>query len=231
MDSGWISHGLAILAPAPAQAGHEVDLIDLRALKGWEHFRAVLMERQPDVLGVTMMSVDYNPAMRCLRDRARGQTRASSPWWAGPTPPSCPRKCWITPTSTTSSWARAKRPSHRRWIAWPAARRWQRVIPGTHPDLDRMPYADHDLFLDEWRGQGYAVDSPEAPFVEELPPPFVTVIAGRGCIYNCSYCQPAERSIFGRKVRRRSVENVIGELRELRDRYQLSPALCSTTTA
>ena len=41
-------------------------------------------------------------------------------------------------------------------------------------------------------------------------------------MYNCSYCQPAERAIFGRKVRRRSVENVMGELRLLRDRYHFA---------
>jgi anaerobic magnesium-protoporphyrin IX monomethyl ester cyclase len=47
----------------------------------------------------------------------------------------------------------------------------------------------------------------------------VTLIAGRGCIYNCSYCQPAERLIFGKGLRRRSPENVIAELEILRDTY------------
>jgi len=47
----------------------------------------------------------------------------------------------------------------------------------------------------------------------------VSLIAGRGCRYNCNFCQPAERRIFGNKVRRRSVANVIKELRELRDKY------------
>jgi len=93
------------------------------------------------------------------------------------------------------------------------------VVPGTHPDLDSVPYVDHSLFIDEWRRLGYQTTSPEAPFVKELPPPFVTIIAGRGCKYNCSYCQPAERMIFGRKVRRRSVPNVLRELQLLYDQY------------
>jgi len=58
--------------------------------------------------------------------------------------------------------------------------------------------------------------------VPELPPPFVTLIAGRGCMYNCSYCQPAERYIFGRRVRRRSVTNVLAELEQLRARYRFN---------
>jgi anaerobic magnesium-protoporphyrin IX monomethyl ester cyclase len=41
-------------------------------------------------------------------------------------------------------------------------------------------------------------------------------------MYNCSYCQPAERHIFGREVRRRSVANVIGELRQLRDQFHFA---------
>ena len=36
MDSGWISHGLAILGACAGEAGHDVNLIDLRALKGWD---------------------------------------------------------------------------------------------------------------------------------------------------------------------------------------------------
>ena len=60
------------------------------------------------------------------------------------------------------------------------------------------------------------------PFVPDLPAPFLTIIAGRGCKYNCNFCQPAERHIFGRKVRKRSPANVIGELEELRDRYQFA---------
>jgi radical SAM superfamily enzyme YgiQ (UPF0313 family) len=52
-----------------------------------------------------------------------------------------------------------------------------------------------------------------------LEPPLVTIVAGRGCSYNCSFCQPAERVLFGPAVRRRSVGSVIAELRGLRDRY------------
>src|SRR5512136_516829 len=66
MDSGWISHGLAMLSAAAKARGFQVNLIDLRALRNWEHFRGELAVRRPDVVGVSMMSVDYNPAMRSL---------------------------------------------------------------------------------------------------------------------------------------------------------------------
>jgi len=221
MDSGWISHGLAILGACATRAGHEVNLIDLRALKGWDHYRATLAERHPDVLAVTMMSVDYNPGMRCLAI-ARQVDPHIVTMVGGPHPTIMPEELADHPDVDHVFMGEAEETFPDALDRLERGETLPGIIPGTHPDLDAVPYPDHDLFPTEWRRQGYAVTSPEAPFVEELPPPFVTIIAGRGCMYNCSYCQPAERHIFGRQVRRRSVDNVIGELGELRDHYQFN---------
>ncbi len=222
MDSGWISHGLASLAACAHGAGFDVDLIDLRALRDWEHFRSELKARRPDVCGLTMMSVDFNPVMRCV-DVIKAVSPGSTVVVGGPHPTLATREVEANPNIdyivtregeiTFPRLLEAIRDGH------PPS---DRVLQGEMPDLDRIPYPDHDLFLQEWRKWGYTLDSPEVPFGEELPPPFVTIIAGRGCIYNCSFCQPAERRIFGRKVRRRTVENVIQELRDLRSRYRFA---------
>ena len=66
MDAGWISHGLAYLSAAAKAQSFDVDLIDLRALKSWDHFREEFRQRAPDVVGLTMMSVDYNPVRQAL---------------------------------------------------------------------------------------------------------------------------------------------------------------------
>ena len=60
MEAGWVSHGLAHLSSAAKAEGFEIDLIDLRALSGWDEFREELQRRRPDVVAFTMMSVDYN---------------------------------------------------------------------------------------------------------------------------------------------------------------------------
>jgi anaerobic magnesium-protoporphyrin IX monomethyl ester cyclase len=222
MDSGWISHGLAILSAAVKEQGLEVDLIDLRALKGWGHFREELVKRKPDVCGLTMMSVDFNPVMQCV-DVIKEVNPSIVTVVGGP-----------HPTLVTDEVLADEKIdyviTHEGEIVFPrllaaveaGERPAERLIRGEPPDLDSLPFSDHDFFLNEWRRWGYTLDSPEAPFVPELPPPFVTLIAGRGCIYNCSYCQPAERILFGRGVRRRSVGNVIGELKHLRDRYHFA---------
>lgn len=219
MDSGWISHGLAILAACVKEKGFAVDLLDLRALRSWDHYRQQLAARRPDVVGVSMMSVDYDPGMECLRI-AREALPDAVTVLGGPHPTLMLDEVKDSPYIDHVFLGEAE-------ITFPEflARQQRgepsdRVVPCVHPDLDALPITDREFFLEEWRRWGYKSDSPEAPFVQELPPPFVTIITGRGCKYNCSYCQPAERFIFGRKVRQRSVSNVLAELQVLWDRYR-----------
>jgi anaerobic magnesium-protoporphyrin IX monomethyl ester cyclase len=222
MDAGWISHGLASLSSAAKAQGFEVDLIDLRALNGWDHFREVLVQRAPDVIGVTMMSVDYNPARRVVAI-AKDVNSDIITIIGGPHVTIAledslriPHVDYLVTGEGEATFPRLLQlieggdpPPHR-------------VLRGVTPDLDTIPFADRNLFLDEWRKWGYDLDSPEVPFVEELPGPFATIIAGRGCIYNCAFCKPGEDYLFGKRTRRRSVDSVIAELHELVDAYHLA---------
>ncbi|MFQ6015509.1 MAG: B12-binding domain-containing radical SAM protein [Anaerolineae bacterium] len=222
MDSGWISHGLAHLSASAKAEGFSVDLIDLRALSGWDQFRQEVAHRQPDVAGLTMMSVDYNPVMESI-SIIKEVNPAIVTVVGGPHPTVSTDEVLvnrlidyvvvaegeITFTNLLRAMAEGRPPS-------------ERVLIGLHPNLDELPFADRNLFLEEWRRFGYDLDSPEVPFVPELPAPFVTIIAGRGCRYNCNFCKPAEDYIFGRGTRRRSVQNVIEELRLLREKYNFA---------
>jgi len=222
MDAGWISHGLASLSAAAKAEGFEVGLIDLRALSSWDHFREVLAERDPDVIGVTMMSVDYNPARQAIAIAKEVKPEVIS-IVGGPHVTIAledslriPHVDYLVTQEGEVTFPRLLQlieggdpPPHR-------------VLRGEPPDLDAIPFADRDLFLNEWRKWGYDLDSPEVPFAEELPPPFVTIIAGRGCLYNCAFCKPGEDYLFGRRTRRRSVTNVMAELEMLRERYHFA---------
>ncbi len=46
-----------------------------------------------------------------------------------------------------------------------------------------------------------------------------SVLTTRGCPYNCSFCQPCQRLIFGNKIRRRSPTNVVNEIEILHKKY------------
>lgn len=67
-------------------------------------------------------------------------------------------------------------------------------------DLDKIPFPARDLLSPLYNGP-------------------VNVIVGRGCPYNCKFCQPMQRKLFGPKIRMRSVENVIKEIEILIDIY------------
>jgi anaerobic magnesium-protoporphyrin IX monomethyl ester cyclase len=222
MEAGWVSHGLAHISSAAKAQGFDIDLIDLRALSGWDAFREELLRRQPAVVALTMMSVDYNPALEAVRI-AKETLPETITIVGGPHPTIMVEEVADIPefdyiitreAEVTFPWLLAQLRSGN-----PPD---QRVLEGEMPDLEAQPFADRELFLAEWRKYGYTLDSPEVPFVPDLPAPFLTIIAGRGCKYNCNFCQPAERLIFGRKVRKRSPANVIAELAALCDRYHFA---------
>jgi anaerobic magnesium-protoporphyrin IX monomethyl ester cyclase len=222
MEAGWVSHGLAHLSSAAKAQGFDIDLIDLRALSGWDEFQEELRRRRPDVTALTMMSVDYNPATQAAR-MVKEVLPETVTVVGGPHPTimveevaEIPHFDYIVTREgeITFPWLLGELRDGRQ----PESR----VLEGEVPDLDALPFPDRDLFLNEWRKYGYSLDSPEVPFVPDLPAPFLTIIAGRGCKYNCNFCQPAERLLFGRQVRKRSPANIIAELKLLRGRYHFA---------
>ncbi|HBI15903.1 MAG TPA: hypothetical protein DDY20_10390 [Desulfobulbaceae bacterium] len=221
MDGGWISHGLASISAAAKASGFAIDLIDLRALRGWDHFRQVLQERSPRVLGFTMMSSDAEN-VRTASAMAKDLDPAVITLAGGPHVSMAPDDAALFPhldylvigegeelfPRLLAGFARGERPG-------------ERMLRGQRPQLDLLPFSDRQLFLDEWRRCGFVVDSPEVPFLPELPPPFATIIAGRGCPFHCSFCKPGEDLLFGRAMRTRSPENVVAELAGLAERFRL----------
>ena len=78
-------------------------------------------------------------------------------------------------------------------------------------DLDQLLFPDRELL---YRAHPLSRERKLKPF-----------ITGRGCPYNCSFCfNEAYSDLYkgkGRRTRRRSVDNVILELKEVRERYPL----------
>jgi len=222
MEAGWVSHGLAPLSSAAKAHGFDIDLIDLRALSGWDAFREELTRRRPDGTALTMMSVDYNPATEAAR--IVKEVLPNVPVIVGGPHPTI----MVEEVAEIPAFDYIVTREGEITFPWllgclrDGQRPEGRVFEGEMPDLDALPFPDRELFLQEWRKYGYTLDSPEVPFVSDLPAPFLTIIAGRGCKYNCNFCQPAERHIFGRKVRKRSPGNIVAELKELRQRYHFA---------
>jgi anaerobic magnesium-protoporphyrin IX monomethyl ester cyclase len=78
-------------------------------------------------------------------------------------------------------------------------------------NLDTVPFPARDLLPME----RYLRARADVPMLM----PVITVFASRGCYGNCIYCQPVARTLFGKTMRHRSVENVIDEIEMLQRTY------------
>ncbi len=78
------------------------------------------------------------------------------------------------------------------------------------PDLDALGFPDWDQIGPD----SYPV-APQGTFTRQLP--LAPIIVTRGCPYPCTFC--AGKQVSGRKIRHRSVDHVISELRYLVQRF------------
>lgn len=69
-------------------------------------------------------------------------------------------------------------------------------------DLDSLPFPARDLIPKKY-----------------LRHHKTTILASRGCPNNCSFCQPTLRKLFGTKIRRRSIDNLMQEIDECGERF------------
>ncbi len=78
---------------------------------------------------------------------------------------------------------------------------------GLIQDLDALPFPARHLFDLE----RYGLRTPEGR-------PMITILSSRGCPYNCAYCF---KGIVGRTYRQRSPGNIIAELRQVLEQYDV----------
>jgi anaerobic magnesium-protoporphyrin IX monomethyl ester cyclase len=50
----------------------------------------------------------------------------------------------------------------------------------------------------------------------------ISLVTSRGCPFDCSYCQPITRNMFGRKIRQHSVSQVVKKMQEAKQRYDIN---------
>lgn len=85
-------------------------------------------------------------------------------------------------------------------------------------DLDEIPFPDWDLIdVDAYQNtkMNHSVDMWSREDAR-----YFLILTSRGCFYKCTFC--ASHLVHGRKLRLRSVENVLAEMREIYDRFGIS---------
>lgn len=222
LDSTSIHFGLAHLSSSLKASGHNVQLIDLRLLKGWKNYEKLLIRQRPEFLGITMHTCEYEIAIECCQ-RAKKLNPNIITVVGGIHPTMFPKKCldtgvvdFVIKGEGEISFSKlVKNPKNFPLSFW-----------GETPNLNALPFPDRNLWPDyEKRTHFPFFITKENPFL----PPMIEMLTGRGCPWSCRFCcGPGEKNLYTIKkgdkripyIRQRNVHNVIEELTQLYGRYK-----------
>jgi anaerobic magnesium-protoporphyrin IX monomethyl ester cyclase len=209
-EVNWIHHGLALVGTVARKAGFDIDILDMRDLDGWCHFEEIVKKEQWSVIGITVSYIDYKASIKAI-DIIKKVSPKSIIVVGGFVPTIFPALFvenenvdYVMIGEGELSFTQLLK-DIQNGIVNP------KLIPSIRPTLDELPNIDRSLF--NYNRETTCFLAPGQPY------PHITMIAGRGCPFSCKYCQPAERSVYG-AYRIRSVENVINELKEMRDKWR-----------
>ena len=207
----WIYHGLGLLISATKEKGYDMDLIDMRRCVDWEDYTSRLKDY--DVIGFSIMSVDKEMAQKAIHYAKIKCPNAKI--IVGGTCPTIETEMWNTNSEVDyvlRSEGEISFPELLKKIE--NKEESPKIIQGVMPDVDKMPVIDRDLWEEEfpwglrkWTGVA----------------PFRTFLTSRACVYQCRFCQPTAEMMFGRgKSRQRSVNNVIAEMKAVKEKYGMN---------
>ena len=203
-----------------AKPGHDVSV---------ERARAEIAAYQPDVVGITALSLEARAAHEML-SVARRECPRSLTVMGGPYPTATPELALADPTldcvvlgeGEETAWellralAGGSSIGDMRAVAGLAYRDAGGDIVRTAPrapilDIDSLPWPAYDLVdMEAYFSQLHTHLSPQQARARYAP-----VFTSRGCPYRCIYCQ----HMFGRQIRYRSPEKVLAQIRHLVECY------------
>jgi radical SAM superfamily enzyme YgiQ (UPF0313 family) len=216
-DANFMQHGLASISAYLKSQGHAVGLIDLRKLEGWDHFERVVRQSDAGIFGISTMSVDYG-----VSEQAAALIKKLKPSSVivigGVHPTVAPDEVLKNADFDYVITMEGEVSLHRLLKSLECNDKPARLIRGESVDVENLPWVDRDLF-------DYENSEGKDPFLPHMETPFVSIITSRGCPYRCRFCQPAERMVFGNKIKIRPVNDVIDELVYLREKYRFNSFL------
>ncbi|MCP3677123.1 MAG: B12-binding domain-containing radical SAM protein [Deltaproteobacteria bacterium] len=227
-DSIFIRLGLAYLAGALKARGHEVCLIDLRTISGWEEFEEEVRLASPDVVGITIHSIEMQIAVEAAQ-RSKKVLPQVMVVAGGVHPTMFPDECLETGAFDYVVKGEGEI-SFPDLVDDPA--KFSSSFWGETPDLDKVPHPVRDIWKD------YDTRIYREPFGVKgfsFALPMAEMINTRGCPFRCTFCcGPGEQDLYTKisqtgeripNVRGRSVESVIDEIKFLREKYGIKSVM------
>jgi len=203
--ANWFHHGTGIISALLKRDGHSISYMDCRKLSGWEEVEKTINASEFEAALISVATVDFNAARR-IAGLVKKKNQGLSVIVGGP-------HATLMTEETAGAAEFDHIFTHEAEVTLPLVlqdlKSAPRIIRGEMPpDLDALPFVDRSL-----------APEGESTGLWDMPSPYFSITASRGCLYNCSFCQPAERAVFGNKVRRRGIGNVLDELENLSREY------------
>lgn len=219
--------GLGYLAEALRRRGHEAVVVDaLRDELAEEELVSRLAGLEPDLVGVLLFSKDLR-IVRSLLRAVRAALPAAKTCVGGPHPSAVPAET-MAYFGDALDFAFAGEAETGLPMLLDRLRNGEagglHEVPGLiHRNGDvvavnpRVFEEDLDALVVAWDliPPASYPRAPHGAYFRQFP--VAPIVTSRGCPFRCTFC--AAECVSGRKVRRRSVENVVSEIEMLRDRY------------
>lgn len=218
------SLGLCYVAAALEERGFVVEILDAPAIGlDLEETAEQVTKARPDIVGVTSLTANFS---RCLALAREIKKQFNVPiMFGGPHPTLFPNRVTREENvdyaiigegeSTTPELLEKLRTGGKLDEVRGIAYKNSGQVKVTEPrplieDLDTLPLPAHHLLpLECYR---------PAPN-EYKRVPMMTMVTSRGCPYSCTFC--CARRMWGQRYRQRTVDNVLGEIRLLVDKYKV----------
>lgn len=206
---------LYLTAVAERRCGASVDVFDSR------HGPAAPSPdeaRRYDLIGFTGMSMQASTALRLARSIRRGG-------YEGPMAFGGPHAS-VAPEHLT---AQSDLDAVFVGEAEDTFVQYLRYLEGKPHSLQRVWLKGGDGEWNYLPGDDYIADLDSLPFPEREKYGdltrrirFINLMTARGCPFKCEYCQPTKEMLFGKKVRRRSVDNIVAEIENAAKRFDIT---------
>lgn len=213
---GALPLGIAYLAAVLRQAKINFEILDTNFSQDWQEVRRVLKKTKPSIVAISFLSSMAKDAFRVAKLLKKLAPDALVVM-GGPHPTIFPKETVENPYIDFVLMGESER-SFLKLIKAIEKKDSFKKIPGLVFKKGRKIIVNDKIDFVE------NLDSLLFPARDAFPTlgqylklrRSVTVMASRGCPFNCSFCQPTLRKIFGPRVRFRSPKNVIAELEEIK---------------
>ena len=234
--SGQPSLGIAMLSAIARKSGAETALCDMSFVsRPFKHLEEMILSFRPDAVSITVVT----PQIRAVLDSCSVIRRTDPHVFlmiGGPHATVLPIE---TLTTTGADLV----------YAGEGERALEMIINGVNPgeipgacflkdgqpflvpgrllveELDSLPLPDRSIFdMNRYFSTWYSMDRVD-PSLKGT-----TIMATRGCPYRCTFCQPTLSEIFGKKMRKRSPESIIAELKGLVEEYSINAFMFEDST-